>query len=230
MAIVAGAHGKYSAPFFDKDWECWGVNATWAAHRDPEKKFTRWFELHRRKYLEWEHQSTTGGHFAWLRSLRKLPVYVQDVAEWPDLLTAKPYPFERVAKVAPAFKDYHCCSIDWMVGLAIAEGAKEIALYGVEQLHTAEPLSSRACVEFWCGIAVGKGIKAHSTEGTTFKITTVVCENTPYALDPKWLPVQDRTSETNANAVMRQRLADTVDGTLEAKDALAALEASLGRS
>ena len=206
VAIVAGGFGRHLAPINDPKWECWGVNATW---RDgSEAAFDRWFELHRYHYLKWEHQGDDGIHFRWLKSLRTLPVYVQDLNDWRDVPMARPFPFDEVEGLSRDFGFYHACSIDWMIAYAILLKTPEIGLYGVEQFHTGEPISSRACVEFWSGVAVGKGIKVSSADNTTFKILHYTITRTPYALDPTWLPFEDRT---NGHAQhQRERLKATV--------------------
>lgn len=198
VAIVASGHGKYEAPIGDPAWECWGVNTTWAHfnHHTIFDKFARWFELHRRAYLEWENSGSDGQHFAWLHGQEKLPIYVQDVTEWPDMKTARVFPFERVQAILPGFGYYHACSIDWLIAYAISEGATEIRLFGVEQDHTAEPIGSRACVEFWMGFAAARGITVSSAQGSTFKLAHLCYTKTPYALDPLWLPFEDRTDGT----------------------------------
>lgn len=213
VAIVGGGPKWYDAPFDRKGWECWGLNATWRNFNEPEKKFARWIELHRRSFLLWEHgkiykQEQENPHFQWLRSLRTLPVYVQTLKDWPDLKTARLFPFKEVAKIAPPFARYHACSIDWMVALAIHEGAKEIALYGVEQDHTGEPYGSRACVEFWSGVATGRGIHVWSADGSTFRCAQLTYRDEPYALDPAWLPWRDGSRR---DTTLARKLAELTD-------------------
>lgn len=213
VAICAAGPGGRSAELLDpKDWERWGVNATWPLWRQPQTRFARWFELHRRAYLEWEHGEGDNEHFIWLRSLRQLPVYVQRIEEWKDVPTARPFPFDAVRCLAPEFADYHACSIDWMIACAIVLGAQEIALFGVEQDHTLEPHGSRACVEFWSGFAVARGIKVWSADGSTFKLAQVTYRDTAYALDPKWLPYGDETERGGAIKTKTEELARVVDG------------------
>jgi hypothetical protein len=193
IALVAGAAGHERAPLGDHSWECWGLNAMWQ-HIDYTR-CARWYELHHRSFLTWEQGGTReNAYFRWLRSLRELPVYVHDRKEWPEVLTARAFPWKEVRALVPAFQNYHACSIDWMLAHALLEGATEIRLCGVEQQHTAEPLSSRACVEFWAGVAIGRGITVSSADGSTFKLAHLTYSQTPYAFDPTWLPWEDRTS------------------------------------
>ena len=194
VAIIAGGFGRERAPLHDPAWERWGLNALW--DDGTEGHATRWFELHRRAYLKWEYRGENGPHFRWLKSLRTLPVYVQDPSEWPEVPMAQPFPWKAVQALVPEFGNYHACSIDWMIAYAILLKAPEIGLYGVEQWHTSEPVSSRACVEFWSGVAIGRGIKVFSADGFTFKIAHYTITDRPYAFDPEWLPFEDRTGGT----------------------------------
>ena len=206
VAIIGAGCGDHLAPFGDHDWECWGLNRCWVnykSHESVERKYARWFELHRRGFLQWESEEEQAG---FLRILRSLPVYVQDITEWPEMLTVQPFPFEQVQALAPEFANYHACSIDWMLAYAITEGATQIALYGVEQWHTAEPMSSRACLEFWAGFATARGIKVTSAEGSTFRLAQIVYTKTPYAFDPIWLPRRDEANEESTLRTETKRL------------------------
>lgn len=210
VAIVGAGAGKWLTPFDDLSFEIWGLNSNWSVFRGM--RFTRWFELHTKEYL----QEEWGGHpdnehFKWLRSLRDgMVVYLQNVrVDWPDILPAVEFPQSRLAKLVPAFSEYHACSIDWMIALAIAEGFKEIHLYGVEQQHTSEPISSRACIEFWAGVAIGRGLFVESHAGSTFKLAHLTFTRTPYAFDPDWRCFEDRTEQgftrTEETAAMVKR-------------------------
>lgn len=212
VAICAIAHGREQHLRIDHSWELWGLNSSWSVYQNPEQVFARWFELHRRSYLRWEHQNgSDNAHFAWLRTLRTLPVYVQEPKEWPELMTARAFPFATIQALAPAFANYHACSIDWMIAYAITEGATDIQLVGVEQDHTAEPWGSRACVEFWSGFAVARGISVSSVDGSTFRLAQLTYTNVPYAIDPKWLTRGDTTNKRSTLAHLAKTLREEVD-------------------
>lgn len=215
VAIIASGQGKYAAPMGD-EWEWWGVNQTYTFfnHEILVKRFTRWFELHRRAYLAWETAADYyKQHLHWLTHLTDNPsrLYVQDVSEWPDASYApNAFPFADVQALAPAFRNYHACSIDWMLAYAIHLGATDIGLYGVEQDHTSEPIGSRACVEFWAGFATARGIKVTSADGSTFKLAHLCYTKTAYAFDPAWLPWEDRTNGDGYITQARVALAKAV--------------------
>lgn len=223
VAIVASGHGRYEAPLGDPAWECWGLNQTWQwfNHELFNKQFSRWFELHRAGFLRWENEKDRyGSHFTFLQGSDRPKLYVQDVEEWPGVKNIAEFPFESVQAIAPDFGYYHACSIDWMIAYAIHEGATEIGLFGVEQDHSGEPIGSRACVEFWAGYATAKGIKVTSVDGSTFKLAHLVYTSIPYALDPMWLPFEDRTSSDNSIAKNRRKLREVMEDDQVAMDRL----------
>ena len=67
------------------------------------------------------------------------------------------FPIEECVKEfgRPYFSD----TIGYMVAYAMLKGAKEIDTYGVNQASSAEYFYEKAGVEYWLGIAVGRGIK-----------------------------------------------------------------------
>lgn len=76
--------------------------------------------------------------------------------EYVDL---KSYPYNEIVK---EFKtDYFSNTIDFMMALAIYEGYQEINLYGVNMAHETEYAYQKAGVDFWCGMAMGRGIKVN---------------------------------------------------------------------
>jgi len=54
--------------------------------------------------------------------------------------------------------DYFCSSIDYMLALALLEGAKEIHLYGVDMSMTDEYAHQKPSAEYWIGYARGMGV------------------------------------------------------------------------
>lgn len=56
--------------------------------------------------------------------------------------------------------DYFMTGIAYMIAYAIMKGYKQIDLYGINMRGAEEKYkNARACVEFWLGIAMGRGIK-----------------------------------------------------------------------
>jgi hypothetical protein len=162
--------------------EAWGVNNLF--HSMPLKKFpfTRWFEIHgitkdkhgnflRRDMPEFRGQTVAqyisggvdpnGNKVHGLATIG-IPVYMQNL--WPEIPNAIVYPLEHMLN---AFGDYFTNSISYQLALAIEEGFKEIHVFGVDMavssprlLHD-EYAHQRPSVEYFLGIARGRGIKVY---------------------------------------------------------------------
>jgi len=72
-------------------------------------------------------------------------------------LDLESYPFLEVVESLET--DYFSNTIDFMMALAIYRGKQEINLYGVNMAHETEYASQKPGVDFWCGYAMGRGIK-----------------------------------------------------------------------
>jgi len=126
-----------------EDYELWGVSL------DPGwSSFDRLFEMHDISTLR-------------PRNLKRLddiwvPLYMQK----DDYPSAVKYPLKQVIALG---KDYFQSSIAYMIGLAILEDYKEIGLFGISAEE--DYGNQRANMEYWLGIARGRGIKVTVQEG-----------------------------------------------------------------
>ena len=69
------------------------------------------------------------------------------------------YPIDEIKEF---FKtDYFSNSIDYMIALAIYEGATSIDLYGVNMTAATEWAYQKPGVDYWCGQAMGRGIEVN---------------------------------------------------------------------
>jgi hypothetical protein len=136
-------------------WEVWSCNSLWKFLRDDRGRFRadRWFELHPMNV-----QTPT--------ELIKIfecpiPIYILDRKEVGNARAAVEYPLDRVLSLYP--RPYFTCTMAYQVALAIVEGFAEIGLYGMELMFgtARERVFERACLEFWIGIALGRGIRVH---------------------------------------------------------------------
>jgi hypothetical protein len=55
--------------------------------------------------------------------------------------------------------DYFSNTIDYMIALAVYEGYTELDLYGVNMARESEYYYEKPGVDYWCGQAMGRGIK-----------------------------------------------------------------------
>ena len=153
VAIIgAGDYRKY-APWDDAEWEFWGINEIF------QKRATRWFELHPMAVQN-------ARELAWLADC-PAPCYVLDLEDCVGRVKhAVEYPFERMLEIG---RRYFTCTFAFQIALAIAEGFEEIGLWGVDlDLGTPrERLVEKPGVEYWLGLAEGKGITVTLPTGAT---------------------------------------------------------------
>lgn len=193
--------GKAQSRFFNPESgdEVWTLNNcwfAWARHRT-----TRHFNIHKYENLvryNFDIKTTV----AFLEAHPKIAFYSTD--EWPELKDRKnAYVFPRDALATlPGRADYHCGSFDWMAAYAallidqepVLPGPHEIVVHGVSLLIEAgEPISARACLEYWLGVAEGMGIKVTVTpDCDLFAFYHLVKSNMVYGYDDT--PIyEDRT-------------------------------------
>lgn len=143
--------------------EIWSLNACYRyLPESVTKRCTRWFELHRREWLERGYTRGTEGGKSFAdhaRSLDALNIPVYQWERWPEIRQSILYPREFVNNWTP-HGTYHCGSFDWMVALAITERQfSSIHFYGMRiGPLDSEPISARPALEYWLGVAEGQGI------------------------------------------------------------------------
>lgn len=144
VAIIACGRTRDKAPYDDNKWEMWGLNEI------PQNRAERWFELH-----PMEVQSQR--ELDWLLQCEE-PVYLIELDE--KVPQGVRYPIEKVLTV-PGAKDYFTSTFAYQVALAIYEGFEEIGIWGVPLFRGSprEQTVERMCLEWWLGLATGKGIK-----------------------------------------------------------------------
>jgi len=100
------------------------------------------------------------GIVAWAKRASK-PVYTtRKLPGYPSLVE---YPIEHVLRETGG-RPYFTNSVPYMVALAIAEGFKQISIYGCDYTYgpgDSRTEKGRACLEYWCGVAEAKGISVH---------------------------------------------------------------------
>ena len=158
MKVVIVGPGSRSEGLqgYDKTWQFWGINAAYRSVAAP--RWNRMFNLHKIAHLRRDVPQYVAWDSTFSQLNPKVPLYVVD--SWGRLLAnQRLFPRKELAKMPRG--DYHASSFDWMVALAIHERAKIISLHGVGfalDSPREEPISARACLEYWCGVAQGKGI------------------------------------------------------------------------
>lgn len=89
---------------------------------------------------------------------RRAVPYYSSVLE-PEIPLSAEYPLKDVVG---RFKvPYFSNTISYMIALALFEGVRTLNLYGVAQMGAHEYVTERGCVEFWLGMALGKGVSVN---------------------------------------------------------------------
>jgi len=148
--------------------EVWGINQTynWA-------KLDRLFvmDTEAEYKINVEDAELLQGLLSWRRSLLKatIPIYTTiNDSKWP---TGIEFPLQEVVTEIniPIADTYFMNTVPYALAYAIAIGVKRIDLFGMDFeymdpktgiVHTLEQY--RACVEFWAGIALGRGISVRT--------------------------------------------------------------------
>lgn len=127
IAIIGSAPSSVQlAPYNDPSWRIWSVSPGAYPH---VKRCDVHFELHR-----WEPPDGYTGPKPWFTPdyidwMRKVPqVFMIEVV--PELPNSIAYPKDAILEQFGPY--FHTSSVTWMVCLAVAAGAKEIGLWGVD--------------------------------------------------------------------------------------------------
>jgi hypothetical protein len=169
IAIVGTAGSWKQVPWNDAGLRIWSLND--AYRLAGFQRADRWFDFHpidrffhvpEGQKTIYAHQIPPGHyvrpseHIAWLGK-QQIPVYLH-----PDYLTQHPAaaewtharPFPK-ADVEAHFGQYFTSSPGWMLALAVMEGARDIAVYGIHLSTEFEYVQQRPNFEFLIGRVLG---------------------------------------------------------------------------
>lgn len=152
VAIIAAGESKHDPACLEvcesPEFEVWALNAVPVSDRHGRARADRHWDLHQRV-------AQSQDDMRWIAEC-PLPIYVPD-----DLQDAGPntvrYPIEAVEE---KFGSYFSSTFAYMMGLALLEGATEIALYGVDLAlgDWRERTVEWAGLSWWLGYAEAKGV------------------------------------------------------------------------
>ena len=157
IALLGAMPSRTLAPLEDPTWEVWSLNRILPLDVQGRFRSDRWFELH-----PWSAQDDAD--IAWLRE-NPVPCYTLD--SWPWIPHSVRFPVERIHAAFP--RRYYTCTFAFQIALALIEGVQEIGLWGVD-LPLGSPRErtvERACVEYWLGVAEGRGVTITLPEDCT---------------------------------------------------------------
>lgn len=154
VAIIGCGVSRDLAPWGDPSWCFWALNEIYQPRLD------RHFELH-------PQDAQSDEDLRWLAKCQT-PCYVLDPGEWHGAVPYPVrYPLERVLDVTRG-RRYFTCTFAYQVALAVADGVREIGLWGLDlaQGTLRERLVELPCVEYWVGLAEGCGVTVIVPETT----------------------------------------------------------------
>jgi len=203
VCIVGYAEfSRHLAWYEDPDCEIWGVNQL--SRFIP--RADRWFQMH----TDWNDNTKWAEGTDQAKWLRECPIPVYMIDPDPAIPNSVHYPIERVMAELGTH-DYFTSTIAFMVALAIAEGFKEIGIYGIDLIIGREYFFEKACVEFYLGIAHARGIEYHKPEGCALLWQS---HRYGYEVEPDYgffslSKLKDRTQQLSKQV---QKLRDDVHG------------------
>jgi len=149
VAIIGNGLTRKHAPYEDDSWDIWGLNEI------EQPRVDVWFEMH-----PIEVQSER--ELKWLKRCKK-PIYMLE--KYESIPKSYSYPLEEVLKV-PGARDYFTCTFAYQIALALHLTYEEIGLWGMQLANgtAREQTVERMCVEWWLGLAIGKGVKVTTAD------------------------------------------------------------------
>jgi hypothetical protein len=150
VALIGTApSSRMLAPYGDPTWQIWGCSP---GNMNTLPRVDIWFELH--SNLLWpEHEAYGKPYIEWLKA-QPFPVFMQDQTQ-----VARATVFPKNEMVALFGDSFFTSSFTWMMALAIARGATEISLYGIDMASRDEYIRQRPGFFFFKWLAEQRGIK-----------------------------------------------------------------------
>ena len=176
VAIVGFSYTSlHLAPYADLEWSIWGMNQLY--RHIP--RADRWFEMHRDPLVD---QVAGTDYTQWMKE-SKIPIYMLSASDEIPLSVA--FPLDDIVQNI-SHRCYFTSSIAYMIALAIRDGFKEIAIYGVDLADDTEYFEQRPCAEYWLGVAEARGVKVyiHKRSALLKQAWLYGYENSPQDLIP----------------------------------------------
>jgi hypothetical protein len=150
IALIGSAPSSVQlAPWDDPSWKIYSCSP---GARPYVKRCDAHFELHKWERAAW----FSNEYIVWMAGLSK--VYM--IRPAPEIPNSVAYPRQEIMERYGYHAPYvFTSSLSWMFALAIAEGATEIALYGVDMSATEEYGPQREGCHFFIAHAKSLGIK-----------------------------------------------------------------------
>ena len=168
--VITGLFAPFQWKLDDVDVEIWGCNRTYIYQNDVSEHpdLTRLFFFDALERLE--HY----GHKDFVKHVAALKIPVITKRHYPEIPLSEAYPLQEIMeefRLLPKTdkklsinellrrgKPYFTSSIAYMVAMAIYEGYDHIVVHRMQVFsQSSEYFEQKACINFWLGIAVGRG-------------------------------------------------------------------------
>ena len=151
IALVGTApSSRMMAPYKDPTWTIWGCSP---GNMNAIPRVDAWFEVHGTNLHEPENNNFAESYINWMKGM-KCPLYMQDNKICPN---ATPIPKDYLIKEFGPY--FFTSSFAWMMAMAIAAGAQEIALYGIDMASRDEYIIQRPGAYYFFIEGARRGIK-----------------------------------------------------------------------
>jgi hypothetical protein len=171
VAIVGFSHLTLPYLKYSKADEIWTMNHVLFVEEIP--RVDRLFEIHKRSWYLRGEQQKSKIYSRWLKKEHLFPIYMQEAELDPKLIpSGVRYPLEEICdkllvgleridyEAKKVLHDkYFTSTASFMIALAIYEEFDKIELFGVDCDSDTEYGYQKPAVEFWLGLALGRGIK-----------------------------------------------------------------------
>ncbi len=150
VALVGTApSSRMMAPYNDPTWTIWGCSP---GNMGVLPRVDAWFEIHGN--LLWpEHKHYGEPYLNWLKQ-QTFPIYMQNQELVPNAI---PLPYREIVKEFGPY--FFTSSFAWMMAFAIMQGAKEVALYGIDMASRDEYILQRPGAYYFFEEGKKRGIK-----------------------------------------------------------------------
>ena len=142
LIIIGTGYGWDDAPYGD-DIEVWGITYLPTLRKEVD----RVVDMNVYYDLRW-------GEFEKERNDKVIKWCSENKVEYTCLDN---YPIDKIKDFFGV--DYFSNTVDYAIALAIYNGFKEISIYGINATHFSEYYFQKAGIDFWYGVAIGRGIK-----------------------------------------------------------------------
>lgn len=145
IAIIGTTSSLVDAPYNNPEWEIWGLNGAY----DAVPRYDRWFDMHSMKILKQYHESA---YFTFLNKAGDKVMMAHPSTEVPN---AQLFPAKELVD---KYGRYFTNTVAWLIAYAIEQKPDVIGLWGINMAMDTEYSIQRPSVEYFLGIAEGKGI------------------------------------------------------------------------